>query len=294
MMSYIEIKLVDPMESFDAAIPLLEANWKESGNPFDFDAADTKAFFKKMATINTLLAIGVFKDNVLVGYSVVTIAPHPLNFSIRICDVSGLYLIPELRGGNTFGRISDLIKNLAEEYKANFIHWHAPARSEFSGVLSSRFEPISNYFRENVIPSMSDSSIEKAREMEKAIYNLPQISIATDHILHAGVYTRTVMIPKDGVISGVLVKRSVNLIISGHCIVYLGDDEAREYKGYVALTAMANRKQVFIAKENTYLTMFFATDAREIAEAESQFTDEVGTLMSRQDNAINNINITGV
>jgi hypothetical protein len=101
------------------------------------------------------------------------------------------------------------------------------------------------------------------------------------------------MIPKDVALTGALVRRSVNLIISGHVIVYIGNDEAREYKGYAVITAMPNRKQVFIAKQDTYLTMFFATEAESVEAAEDEFTDEVGNLMSRKSGAINDIVITG-
>ena len=51
--------------------------------------------------------------------------------------------------------------------------------------------------------SMSDNSLQQAREVEATIGSLPQIAIATDHVLHAGVYTRTVFLPKGSVIAAV-------------------------------------------------------------------------------------------
>lgn len=297
MTSEITIKLIDPMATFEEAIPLLEANWKESGNPFDFNAADTKSFYTYMADLHLLFAAGVYSDEKLVGYCVVSFVPHPLNHSIKICNVDGIYLIPELRGGNVFDRLRATIKELALEHKIHLIHWHAPAGSDFSNTLALRYEPISNYFREQLIqlplsiPAMSQESIEQARKVETALSTLPQVEITTDHVLHAGVYTRTIFIPKDVVITGALVKRSVNLIISGHVIVYFGEGKGQEYIGHIVLTASAHRKQVFIAKEDTYLTMFFATQAKTIEEAECEFTDEVDLLVSRKGN--NNVVITG-
>ena len=140
---------------------------------------------------------------------------------------------------------------------------------------------------------MSDESIEQAVEAERVLKSLPQVFITTDHILHAGVYIRTVMIPKDVVITGALMKRSTNLIISGHVLVFIGNDKVREYKGYNIITASSNRKQVFIAKEDTYLTMFFATKVDNIEDAEEEFTNEIDILMSRHPIGINNITITG-
>lgn len=144
------------------------------------------------------------------------------------------------------------------------------------------------------IPTMSEDSIQNARDMETYLLSLPQVLVTTAHTLHAGVYTRTVFIPKGVVISGALIKRSVNLIISGDTTVFIGDDKAKEYKGYASITAMPYRKQVFIANEDTYLTMFFATEATTIEEAENEFTDEVDNLISRHPSGINNITITGV
>lgn len=143
------------------------------------------------------------------------------------------------------------------------------------------------------LPSMSEASVAQAKEAETLIRGLPQIVLTTDHSLHAGVYARTVLIPKGASIVGTLIKRSTNLIIAGHVIVFVGNDQAVEYQGYAVLAASANRKQVFIAKEDTYLTMFFATNATTIGEAEAEFTDEVDILMSRQAGSINNITITG-
>lgn len=144
----ITIKLVDPIESFDEAIPLLKANWKDSGNPFDFNAADTKAFYTRLSAIQIVCAFAAYEDDALVGYCVAVIHPHPLNNSIKICDVNGIYLIPRLRKGSTTMKMTQLVTLFALEADVNYIHWHAPANSEFSRVLASRHEPISNYFRE--------------------------------------------------------------------------------------------------------------------------------------------------
>lgn len=147
----VEIKLVDPIANFDQAVELLEANWKESGNPFEFNAVDAKSFYTHMAEMRLLFAVGAYLEEKLVGYCIVTIAPHPLNFSIKICDANGLYLIPDLRGGRTLSKITNAVRLLAKEHNANLIHWHAPAGSDFSKALASRFTPMSNYFREELV-----------------------------------------------------------------------------------------------------------------------------------------------
>lgn len=295
----IEIKFVDPIANFDQAIELLRANWQESGQPFDFNTNDAKLFYTYMAHVNSLFAIGAYRKDELVGYCIITFAPNPLNHSVKICNVDGLYLLPELRGGRIFSKMTNAVRDLAHKHNVNYINWHAPAGSIFATVLESRFTPVCNYFREELtpidrsIPTMSEESVEQAREIEKVLLDLPQVSIATDHVLHAGTYTRTIMVPKGVTIAGALVKRSVNLIISGHVVVFIGDDKAKEYNGYAVLQASAHRKQVFIAKEDTFLTMFFTTEAKSIEEAEAEFTYETDLLGSRLPQNINNIVITG-
>jgi len=59
------------------------------------------------------------------------------------------------------------------------------------------------------------------------------------------------------------------------------------------LPAEAGRKQAFLALADTDLTMLFATDARDTATAEGQFTTEPERLMSRAPDAINIVTITG-
>ena len=143
----------------------------------------------------------------------------------------------------------------------------------------------------NRVPSMSIDSIDLAYKIQDIVLAEPQVNIHTDHSIHAGVYTRTIMIPKGVTIVGALIKISTNLIVNGHVHVFLGDHE-RELKGYNTLYASANRKQAFIAKEDTYITMFFATSATSVEEAEKEFTDDHELLMSNNIDD-NTITLTG-
>ena len=145
---------------------------------------------------------------------------------------------------------------------------------------------------ENRITSMTPSAIEKVRRLETALRALPQIDVPTEHIIHGGMYSRTVVIPAGAVVTGVLIRVPTIIVVKGHCVVYIGD-EAVEVQGYKVLAASAHRKQACMAFEDTTWTMIFTTDASTIVEAEDQFTDEPELLMSRQDGSMNTINITG-
>lgn len=147
----------------------------------------------------------------------------------------------------------------------------------------------------NVIPAMSDQAIDKVRRMETEAIKLPtsaMIHIATYHVLHAGMYARTVMVPAGCTITGALIKIATLLIVNGHTRVFL-DNEAVEMEGYKVLAASANRKQAFYAIKDTWITMVFASKAKTSEEAEKEFTDESDLLMSNKDGAISKITITG-
>jgi hypothetical protein len=62
-----------------------------------------------------------------------------------------------------------------------------------------------------------------------------------------------------------------------------GDDGAVPLEGYNVFSAAAGRKMAFVALSNTSMTMLFATQAKTVAEAEAEFTDEVDMLMTRRE-----------
>lgn len=131
------------------------------------------------------------------------------------------------------------------------------------------------------IASMSDDSVNCVREYEQYALTLPQVEIQTTHLIHAGMYARTAFIPADVVMSGALIKIPTTLIIAGDVSVFTGNNVER-LTGYIVLAAEQNRKQLFRAHADTYLTMLFATTAETIADAEDQFTDEAEMLQTRR------------
>lgn len=143
------------------------------------------------------------------------------------------------------------------------------------------------------IPAMTPAAIDRAQRLTEASLALPQVEIETQHVLHAGMYARTIRIPAGVLLTGVVIKVPTVLVFDGHCTVYVGDDKTVELAGYHVLPAEAGRKQVFLAHADTMLTMMFPTDARTVAEAESQFTDEADMLLSRQQDAAQIELITG-
>jgi hypothetical protein len=142
------------------------------------------------------------------------------------------------------------------------------------------------------IGSMSIAAIDKVRALEEITREMPQEDIVTWHVLHGGVYSRTIEIKADVMLTGALVKVPTTLTVNGDIVVFVGDDRVR-LTGYQVLPASAGRKQAFIAIADTMLTMAFRTDAKSIHEAEEEFTDDASQLMSRKVDAVNFVNITG-
>ena len=140
------------------------------------------------------------------------------------------------------------------------------------------------------LPAMSDDALAKVRTLETALLAAPQTDLSTDHLLHAGMYARTICIPAGTALTGALIKRATVLIVNGHATVYTGDGTL-ELAGHHVLPASAGRKQAFIAHADTWLTMIFPTQAVTVEEAEAEFTDEADRLLSRA--GVNTIRITG-
>lgn len=145
---------------------------------------------------------------------------------------------------------------------------------------------------ESRIPAMTPEAIGKVRELEAITRELPQVEIATDHVLHGGMYARTITIPAGVLLTGVFIRVPTLLVFDGNATVNAGDEPVT-LVGYHVLAASAHRRQAFLAHADTRLTMVFATRAKTVAEAEDEFTDEAHLLFSRKPGAVNHINITG-
>ncbi|WP_028618714.1 hypothetical protein [Pseudomonas canadensis] len=131
------------------------------------------------------------------------------------------------------------------------------------------------------LPTMTSRDVEKVQGLEAHLLGIEQVAIQTRHHFHAGLYARTIRIPAGVMITGALIKIPTLLIVSGHVTVFIGG-KSIELHGYHIVPGQAGRKQVFLAHADTDLTMTFATQAKTVEEAESEFTDQPTALMSRQ------------
>jgi hypothetical protein len=141
------------------------------------------------------------------------------------------------------------------------------------------------------LPMMNGALLEKLTHIQNEILEKPQVEVNTEHVIHGGMYIRTIRLDADIVLVGALVKVSTVLIVSGKTAVFTGEGWI-ELDGYHVIPARAGRKQIFVTREETSITMIFRTDAKTVAQAEEEFTSEAEALMSRK-NDNNTVLVTG-
>lgn len=143
------------------------------------------------------------------------------------------------------------------------------------------------------IKAMSPAAVDQVRQLEATLLAAPQIPVQTRHVLHGGMYARTVTLPAGCSLTGALVRVPTLLVLNGCARVYLGDGDCARFDGHGVVPASAGRKQAFIAETDTDITMVFATRARTVEDAENELTDEADLLVSRTGQGRNTVLVTG-
>lgn len=128
---------------------------------------------------------------------------------------------------------------------------------------------------------MSSAYLQEANAIGDFVAQLPQVDVPTFHSFHAGVYARSATLKPNVVLVGAHLKIPTLLIISGKVIVKIGNDE-HLVDGYEVIEGAENQKRIFVAVEETHMTMIFATRAASIEEVENEFTDEADRLLTRR------------
>ncbi len=138
----------------------------------------------------------------------------------------------------------------------------------------------------DAIPACSEESkVMFSRAIER-FKELPQVDVQTEHHLHAGVYSRTIHIPKGTLIIGVEMQCATQLVQYGHGFFTDGNG-TKEMHGYKVMEGLPHRQCAFLATEDTWATMFFATKAKTVEEAEKEFcSDPTQLLSNREENKL--------
>ena len=111
-----------------------------------------------------------------------------------------------------------------------------------------------------------------------------------EHVLHAGMYARTIRCKGGQAFASVTIRPGTILIVNGWASITNGD-YVLEIKGYKVIPASAGRKAIWLIREDTEITAIFPTEARTIAAAEAEFTTEPEKLSELTENDL--VVITG-
>ena len=125
----------------------------------------------------------------------------------------------------------------------------------------------------------SPQAIDKVRRLGDALRELPRLPFVIEHMLHAGMYTRTTRLPAGTVLAAVLIQVPTVLIIMGEGVVY-SNDELIPVEGYTVLAGSAGRKVAMVTQSEFAMSMMFPTQAKTVAEAEREFTPEHELLIA--------------
>lgn len=142
------------------------------------------------------------------------------------------------------------------------------------------------------LPAIMPATLTALTEGQELLMQVEDVEIPTEHLFHAGMYSRTIRMPAGAVLIGALIKIPTTVIVQGHAKVFVGEDW-QELIGYNVIPGSAGRKQMFMSLSPVELTMTFPTSAKTVEEAEQEFTDEYALLMSRRQPELEKVIVTG-
>ena len=126
----------------------------------------------------------------------------------------------------------------------------------------------------------SAPSQDKIRALEAEMLKAPQVDVETTHLIHAGMYARTVKILAGTLVTGVPMSDDHVCIISGDITVTAGDDVIR-FTGYNVIPASRGLKRIVYAHQETSWTAIFKSGATTVDDAEIEMSSEYNKLQSR-------------
>jgi len=134
--------------------------------------------------------------------------------------------------------------------------------------------------------------LEKLMEAQRRLLQCRQVEVVTEHLIHGGMYVRTIRREPGVLATGSLMLKPSVLIINGDCTLIIGDRRF-DLTGYNVLPGCKGRKQLSRTNGPVEMTMIFPTYAKTVEDAENEIFAEAEGLMSRQNVDRDTILITG-
>lgn len=124
-------------------------------------------------------------------------------------------------------------------------------------------------------------SLEDVRELEAIMAPFSQTDVRIEHLVHGRMYARTALIPAGQALVGALTSADNICVVCGD-ITVTTDAGVRRITGYEVLPAMAGRKRVGVTHADTWWTVFFQTDLKDVEAIENSITSEPEQMLSRR------------
>ena len=143
------------------------------------------------------------------------------------------------------------------------------------------------------LTSPSSVVLDKIAQASDIIRQFPQVEVVTEHLIHGGMYARTIRREPGIVAVGSVILRATILIVNGPCSMIGGDGKRIDLTGYNVLPGLPGRKSFSLTHGPVEMTMIFPTSAKTIEEAENEIFAEAEELISRKDGSQDTVTITG-
>lgn len=128
---------------------------------------------------------------------------------------------------------------------------------------------------------MELEGIDKVRQFQEMLAQMPQEQIPLHHLIHGRMYARTVFIKAGTILVGAETNLDNICIIHGDATVST-DQGVFRLTGFNILPALKGHKRVVVTHADTYWTTLVHTDKQTVQEAEDEMTNESHLLLSRK------------
>lgn len=124
-------------------------------------------------------------------------------------------------------------------------------------------------------------SLDAVRRLERALLQLPQVDLPTEHIMHGGLSARTITIPAGTVLTGALTRLDNVCVVCGD-ITVTTDDGVRRLTGVHVIPASAGAKRAGVAHADTTWVTLHRTDLQGAEAIEDEMSSESAQLLTRR------------
>lgn len=132
-----------------------------------------------------------------------------------------------------------------------------------------------------VVRSLPESN-EAVAALSEMLLTLPQTDLGTQHLVHAGMYARTIFIPSGTVLTGALTNVDNICVVHGD-ITVTTDDGPQRLTGFHVLPASSGNRRAGMAHADTWWTTVWRTDLTDVQAIEDSLTPEADKLQTRRD-----------